>query len=153
MGGKVVFISTNVGRVSNPQWSCLPTLNPSLTHKDICANKKIISLWLRLESTTSVVQLIHIGVKIRKVRGFASDFFFCIVAQVSDLWLSNLDNLENRLTDVLLSLIGQNLSQWLEIATFQDLLFWFFIRNNFQNIGDINICNLVIFYRSEPFRD
>jgi len=44
--------------------------------KDICESKKIISLWLRLESTTSVVQLIHIGVKIRKVRGLASDFFF-----------------------------------------------------------------------------
>ena len=36
---------------------------------------KIINLWLRLESVVSTTQLIHIGVKIRKVRGYVSDFF------------------------------------------------------------------------------
>lgn len=72
MGGKVV-----------QRWQGfeLPTL-AALVNKNICTNKKIISLWLRLESTTSVVQLIHIGVKIRKVRGYASDFFFGNIVRI-----------------------------------------------------------------------
>lgn len=69
----------------------LLTVVSGLMQKDICANKKIISSWLRLESTTSVVQLIHIGVKIRKVSGFATDFFFLrnpirLIHFVAQLW-------------------------------------------------------------------
>jgi hypothetical protein len=66
-------LTVNSGRRSVPPKLNKTEFKPSFVDcsqwteaKDICANKKIISLWLRLESTTSVVQLIHIGVKNQK---------------------------------------------------------------------------------------